>query len=54
MPNPVYFSRRAAKYRELATKMLDSEHVGELNGLARLFDHMADTIRNHDVGLPSF
>lgn len=51
MSHPEYFSRRATKYRELATRILDAECRDELQGLARLFDHMAETVRNHDVGL---
>ena len=51
MSHPEYFSRRAAKYRELAGKLTDSKRVDDLHDIAKLFDHMADCMRNHDVGL---
>jgi hypothetical protein len=49
VPNPQYFSRRAARYRELSTSILYVKLGDELRDIAALFDRMADSARDRNL-----
>ena len=49
MTSPEYFSRRAARYRQLAEGIPDRRHADELRSIAVLFDQMAESVRDHDL-----
>jgi hypothetical protein len=47
--NPQYFSRRAARYRDLAASILYVKLGDELRDIATLFDRIAESVRDRDL-----